>query len=149
MKIVAKKAFSLLEIMLVIFIIGLIGSVLGYSMKGSLDEGKAFKSEQGSKQLYDIVTLEIAKDPNFKREDLSSKVPQYLQMSGFVKDPAKLIKDGWGKDYELKWDEKSDDLRVVSTEFTRYQRVKKQIAGRKFEERFPWMVEPKGTDHTE
>ena len=40
-----KRALTLLEIMIVIVLIGIIGSVIGVNMKGSLDAGKAFKSD--------------------------------------------------------------------------------------------------------
>ena len=41
----SKKAMTLLEVMIVIFIIGIISSVIGYNMKGSLEKAKAFKTE--------------------------------------------------------------------------------------------------------
>ena len=56
-----KRSLTLLEIMIVIFLIGLIGSVIGYNVKGSLDEGRAFRSEQGACQIRDILLLEVAK----------------------------------------------------------------------------------------
>ena len=56
-----QRPMTLLEIMIVIFIIGIIGSVIGYNMKGSLEEGKAFKTQEGIKQLYEIFHLEMAK----------------------------------------------------------------------------------------
>ena len=40
-----QYALTLIEIMIVIVLIGLIGSVIGANMKGSLDEGKAFKTK--------------------------------------------------------------------------------------------------------
>ena len=53
-----KYTMTLLEIMIVIFIIGIIGSVIGYNMRGSLDNGKAFKTKEGSRKLYEIIQLE-------------------------------------------------------------------------------------------
>ncbi len=52
---------TLLEIMIVIVLIGLIGSVIGFNMKGSLDEGRAFKTRQAQEQIQDILMLEVAR----------------------------------------------------------------------------------------
>ena len=50
-----KRSVTLLEMMIVITLIGLIASVIGYNMKGSLDRGKAFKTEESQKQIKDIL----------------------------------------------------------------------------------------------
>lgn len=127
---------TLLEIMIVIFIIGIIGSVIGYNMKGSLEEGKAFKSEQGSKQVYDILTLEIAKGGRI--EDIVENPERYLDKSGFAKNPKKLLQDGWGQDY-LIIRNGVDDLFVVSHDYLRY-REKKNLDLEDLKEKFPWMA---------
>ncbi len=51
-----KRTFTLLEIMIVIFLIGLIGGIVSYSMKGSLEEGKAFKTEQAIMRVVDLLS---------------------------------------------------------------------------------------------
>ncbi|MCH9612272.1 MAG: hypothetical protein S4CHLAM102_07580 [Chlamydiia bacterium] len=138
MKVVKKKYFTLLEIMLVIFIIGLIGSALGISMKGSLDEGRAFKTEQGAKQIYDVLTLELAKGG--KLDAVLKKPEKYLARSGFIKDPKKLLVDGWGNPYQIEADQSGEDIRVVSNRFYQFQSNKKHMSKREFSGRFPWMV---------
>ncbi len=97
-----KNAFTLLEIMIVIFLIGLIGSIIGYNMKGSLDEGKAFKTEQAQLRISDLLDLEIAKgaDPEKVIEDPRD----YLKASGIVKNVGKLMKDGWGELFVIELD---------------------------------------------
>ena len=45
-----KRAITLLEIMIVILLIGLIGGVVSYNLKGTLDKGKAFASKEGAKK---------------------------------------------------------------------------------------------------
>ena len=42
-----KRAITLLEIMIVILLIGLIGGVVSYNLKGTLDKGKAFAAVLG------------------------------------------------------------------------------------------------------
>jgi type II secretory pathway pseudopilin PulG len=100
MKRIKKKALTLLEIMIVVFLIGLIGSVIGYNMKGSLDEGKAFKTRQAQAQIRDILLLEVAK--GVPVEQVVDKKRQYLANSGLVKNVSDLLKDGWGNEFEIK-----------------------------------------------
>ncbi|NGX39796.1 MAG: Type II secretion system protein G [Chlamydiae bacterium] len=90
-----KRAFTLLEIMIVIFLIGLIGSIIGYNMKGSLDKGKAFKTQQSIEKIQDILELEIAKGVVVTNEPQA--ISNALENSGIVKNPKKLMKDGWGQ----------------------------------------------------
>ena len=116
-----KKPLTLLEIMIVIFLIGLIGSVIGYNMKGSLDEGKAFKSIHGAAQIRDILLLEVAKGKPI--ENVITNHETYLKKSGIVKDVKKLLKDGWGEKYIITAKGKSD-IRVVSEKCVKYNRAK-------------------------
>ena len=44
-----------------IVLIGLIGSVVAYNLRGSLEEGKIFKTQQGGAQVYNILALEVAR----------------------------------------------------------------------------------------
>jgi general secretion pathway protein G len=118
-----KRPITLLEIMIVIFLIGLIGSVIGYNMKGSLDEGKAFKSRQGAKQIEEILLLQIAK--GFPRDEVASEPENHLKDSGLVKDVDKMMKDGWGKKYRIV-NVGNDSLRVVSDKLKEYDRSKKK-----------------------
>ncbi len=94
-----KAALTLLEIMIVIVLIGVIGSVIGFNMKGSLDEGRAFKTEQGMEQIKDILMLEVAK--GFPIETVVDNAEQYLSDSGLVKNVKKFMKDGWGHEYTI------------------------------------------------
>ncbi len=138
---VKKRALTLIEIMIVIFIIGLIGSVIGYNMKGSLDEGKSFKSEQGSKQVYDFLTLQIA-----QRKDAFDKVldnpEEALRDTGFVNRADKLIKDGWNERYVIeKIDSKEDEqpnFVVFSKNWYNFLKNKKKMSDEEMQEEYPW-----------
>ena len=55
-----KRTFTLLEIMIAISLSVLITGVIGYNMRGSLDRGRAFRTEQGSEQLRDMLLLCLA-----------------------------------------------------------------------------------------
>lgn len=131
-----KRSITLLEIMIAILIIGLIGGVLGYQMKGSLDEGKAFKSREGSSKLESILNLQIAFqdwDPSKLESRKGSYVDeQYLkgclESSGMIKDVSKMVVDGWGRPYNIKY--QGQQIVVRSTSLEAYERAKKSKINR-------------------
>ncbi len=132
-----KRALTLLEIMVVIFIIGIIGTVIGVNMKGSLEEGKAFKSEKGSKQIYEILTLEISKG-NLELEEMTlAQIHDAVRHSGFASDPDKLLVDGWGKPYQI-YKTEDGDLRIASESFVQYLKRKGQKLP-DIRKKYPWM----------
>jgi general secretion pathway protein G len=138
---IKKKALTLIEIMIVIFIIGLIGSVIGYNMKGSLDEGKSFKSEQGSKQVYDFLNLQIAQKKD--AFDLVLSDPEdALRNTGFVSRADKLIKDGWNQKYSIEKIEgpegQEPDFFVFSKNWYNFLKNKKKMSNQEMQEEFPW-----------
>lgn len=108
-----KHAMTLLEIMIVIFLIGLIGSVVGVNMKKSLDEGKYFKSTQAAERICDILQLEAATQ-NITLKEAVDHVDAIVQNSGLVKDANKALKDGWGNRFEIKVGD-NDEL-IISTQ---------------------------------
>lgn len=96
-----KQAMTLLEVMIVIFIIGIISSVIGYNMKGSLNKAKAFKTTEGMKKILEIFELEIAQGSASLQEVVSSP-ESVLEGSGLVTSGKEMFKDGWGQPYEIK-----------------------------------------------
>ena len=70
-----KRYITLLEIMIVIFLIGIIGSVIGYNMKGSIDKGKVFRTQESIKQVHDILLLEIAEGASIDKQDNDGMTP--------------------------------------------------------------------------
>lgn len=117
-----KRAFTLLEIMIVIFLIGLIGSVIGYNMKGSLDEGKAFKTKQAMIKVRDILELEIAKT-GADSVDVQDDPKKFLTQSGVVKNPKNLLKDGWGGEIDVRV-ATNGDVTLKSKQYDAYKRKK-------------------------
>jgi len=103
-----KRAITLLEIMIVILLIGIIGSVLGYNMKGSLDKGKAFKTRQAQEQIKSILLLQAA-EKELSLKELIQEPRQYLLESNLVKDVDKLLKDGWGVKMDITIRPQKDD----------------------------------------
>ena len=132
-----KRAITLLEIMIVVLLIGIIGSVLGVNMKGSLDEGKAFKSREGAKQIRDILLMQVENDEELKNivevED-NIAIENALRNSGLVADPKKLLVDGWGKPYHyeiLEEEEGFSDLRITSEKLKAYEDKKEKKKGKR------------------
>lgn len=95
-----KRAFTLMEIIIVIFLIGIISGVISYNMRGSIENGRAFRTEQAMTQIKDILEMEIAK-AEFAPETIVQNPVQFLTRSGFVKDPKKFAKDGWNQNFEI------------------------------------------------
>lgn len=132
---ITRRAITLLEIMIVIFIIGLIGSVLSYSLKGSLDEGRSFKCEQGSKQVYDFLTLKMAEGTPLN--DLLNDPKKYLNETGFIENVDKMFKDGWSKEYVIK-PVGEEEFIVYSKNWENYLEKKKHFDKEKMQKEYPW-----------
>jgi general secretion pathway protein G len=95
-----KKPLTLIEIMVVIFLIGLIGSVLGFKMKNSLEDGKAFKTRAKIEKIHDVLTLEMAKGKN--RDQVINNAAKLLSNSALFKEKADdILLDGWGGTIEI------------------------------------------------
>ena len=123
-----KRALTLLEIMIVICLIGLIGSVIGFNMKGSLDEGKAFKTRQAQDQIQDILMLEVARGAEIA--EVVKNAETYLENSGLVKKPKEFVKDGWGVPFEIKTNSAGNGIIVKSSKLKTYESKKKVRVGK-------------------
>ena len=123
-----KQALTLLEIMIVIFLIGLIGSVIGYNMKGSLEEGKVFKTKQAIEKIGDILRLEVAK--GYSMEDVIAEPIRFLKNSGLIKNPEDALKDGWGQRLEIASNQYGNDIIIKSKSLDNYNNRKNANLGR-------------------
>ncbi len=119
-----KYSFTLLEIMIVIFLIGLIGSVIGYNMKGSLEKGKAFRTEQAMLQIEDSLTLALAEGKTTK-EEIEDDLPRVLAKTGLFKKPNEIAKDGWGDQFAVTVD-KDSNIEVYSEKYAGYVKKSKK-----------------------
>lgn len=118
-----KKALTLLEIIIVIFLITLITGAIGYSMKGSLDKGRVFKTQTAMQQLRDLFLMAVAEGQS--GEDIVKSPKEALKNLGLAKDPDKLVVDGWGVPFEITYNKRKNDFTIVSKEFNAYQAKKK------------------------
>ena len=95
---IKKRAITLIEIMIVMFLIAMITGVVAYNYRGSLDEGKLFKTKAGKEKLETILTLYQAEHPEV---DIEAHWQDIVRQSLLVKNSDALIKDGWGQDYDV------------------------------------------------
>ena len=125
-----KRAITLLEIMIVILLIGLIGGVVSYNLKGTLDKGKAFASKEGAKKLEDILNLEIQQGTSTSdkiaqdRSDKRDHVRAVVLNSGLIsaQQADKILKDGWNEFYRIRR-AKGGQVSVTSHKYEEYKRT--------------------------
>lgn len=108
-----KRAVTLIEIMIVILLIGLIGGALAFNMRGSMDKGRVFKTEQNISRVYDALMMEYAKGERDLSEIVQDK-ENILKSCPFLKDGKSLLKDAWGGDLKISIDTQSDEIVVSS-----------------------------------
>lgn len=106
-----KRSVTLIEIMIVILLIGLIGGALAFNMRGSMDKGKIFKTEQNINRVYDILMMEYSKGES-SLETIVQNREAILRSSFLVKNGEKFLKDGWGNLLNVKVE--NDDLVITS-----------------------------------
>lgn len=125
-----KRAITLLEVMIVILLIGLIGGVVSYNLKGTLDKGKYFRSKEGAQKLEDILNLELQMSGKDAHTFISSKpenldnVIECVTNSGLVSNPAQFVKDGWGEPYTISY-RTGNTVEVQSTRANNYEATHK------------------------
>jgi len=118
-----KRYMSLLEIMIVILLIGIITSVVGFNVKGSLEKGKVFKTEQAQNQIRDLLLLEVSEGAAI---DEVVRVPEtYLKKSGIIKNENTFMKDGWNERFIVEATKNGSDIKVTSKRLENYYRKNK------------------------
>lgn len=121
----SKRSLTLLEIMIVIFLITLITGVIGYNMKGSMDKGKAFRTVQAQEQLHDLLIMALSEGET-QAKILENPIAA-LKKVGIAKDPNKLLKDGWGDPFEITAAKKKGDFQIKSANLATYNQKLKKI----------------------
>ncbi len=112
-----RRCVTLIEMMIVMFLIAMIIGVVAYNYQGTLEEGKAFKTKAGKEKLETILTLAISENPELK-DNIDSKWKEVIKNSPLVQNSQDLTKDGWGDEYEVKID--NDHVKVYSRKYAAY-----------------------------
>lgn len=112
-----KRPITLLEVMIVIFLIALIGSVVGYNMKGSMDKGRTFKTKQAAEKLKQIVLLEID-NADFPIDEIDATNARILvKNSGLVSNADDVMRDGWKEEFKIHYVKKGQELIITSDHY--------------------------------
>jgi type II secretory pathway pseudopilin PulG len=119
-----KRALTLLEIMIVIFLITLVTGAIGYNMRGTLDKGRAFRTEQAREQLKDLLMICLAEGEN--ADEIAKNPQKFLERQGLAKDPAKLVLDGWNEKFIITTNSTKTDFNVKSRKLISYQNKHKK-----------------------
>lgn len=85
-----------MELMVVVVIIGLVTSVIAYNVKGSLDRGRAFKTDEALNKIEDVITVAI---PSSQIEKLVKDPSGSLAETGLLKNSKHTVADGWGAQF--------------------------------------------------
>ncbi|MDP1608265.1 MAG: hypothetical protein Q8L98_02995 [Chlamydiales bacterium] len=117
-----KRALTLLEIMIVISLIILITGVIGYNMRGTLNRGRAFRTERAKEQLHDMLLLSVA-DGNAPQKVLK-KPADYIRQLGLAKNVDELLKDGWGNKFVITYLDEEGDFRIESEAYEKFLKDK-------------------------
>jgi hypothetical protein len=121
-----KRALTLLEIMIVIFLITLITGAIGYNMKGSLDRGRAFRTEQAKAQLHDLLL--ICLEEGVKPDELAKEPAAHLKKANLAKSSEKLVQDGWGTNFVISYNQGRSDFKITSQAYDKYmKKLNKEI----------------------
>lgn len=113
-----KREITLIEIMIVITIIAMITGVLAYNYSGSLEETKYSKTKIGIEKLETILSLAHAEYPDI---DIETQWKEIIKKSPLVSDADALVKDGWGKEYQVELED-DGQIHIVSEMYQNYKR---------------------------
>lgn len=116
-----KQSITLIEMMVVITLIGIIGGALAFNMRGSLQKGKVFQTEQNCARVYDVLMMEYASG-NLSLKEVIANKESLLENSAWCKEGKKLLKDAWGEDLIVKLNDRGDDIVVLSRKIRNEQR---------------------------
>jgi general secretion pathway protein G len=129
-KILKKRFITLIEIMIVMFLIALITGVIAYNFRGSLDEGKAFKTKAAIERIEQVLNLAVSENPNLQESITSPGTWQeIIRKSPLVNNPDALLRDGWGGEYQVSIDD-NGAIRVSSQRYNDYVSTHQTMFGK-------------------
>jgi general secretion pathway protein G len=112
---IKRRFLTLIEIMIVMFLIAMITGVAAYNYRGSLEKGRAFKSGAGIQKLEDILVLSLADRDESEWASIESNWKEVVENSSIVANPKELMKDGWGYEYQVVFSTSDGDAKILIT----------------------------------
>lgn len=114
MRICKRNGLTLIEIMLVIVLIGIVGGALAFNLKGALDRGKSFKTQETKKKIEAILSIEaVDSDQDTILNEWNNIVSHSPMIK--VKKMQGAIVDGWGNPFEVEYDSLEGQYMVTSS----------------------------------
>lgn len=113
-----RRCVTLVEMMIVMFLIAMIIGVVAYNYQGSLDEGKAFKTKTTIEKVQTILLIRLAEDGDI---DVESSWKEVLKQSPLVQNAKSLTKDGWGQELQVRRGDNGEP-QVYSKRFEEYKK---------------------------
>jgi general secretion pathway protein G len=120
---IKKRYITLIEIMIVMFLIALIMGVLAYNYQGSLEQGKVFKTKAAIDRLETILNLAVAEEPGLISH-ISQDWESVVDHSPLVHNPKDMKYDAWGFRYRVEVDQEGH-IQVTSEGLSEYQKKRK------------------------
>lgn len=124
---ITKRYVTLIEMMIVMALIAMLAGVLAYNVRGSLEKGKAFATEQSMEKISQALLLHLAEYPE-DIDQIESEWQVIVSQSPNVGNPDKVIRDGWGKLFRVYVDTDTPEgdakIMVVSDAYNKYKRKK-------------------------
>ena len=114
-----KRSITLIEMMIVMFLIALITGVIAYNYRGVLDEGKAFKTQAAMEKLETILNLAVANNPELL-DDISDSWIDIVEDSPLVRSVREVSRDGWGQEFQVTVED--GRIQVQSDRYEQYVR---------------------------
>ncbi len=125
-----RRYITLIEIMIVMFLIALITGVIAYNYRGSLDEGKAFKTRTAIEKVETILNLKVSEDPALLDSITAPNVwHDIIKHSPLVNNADALLKDGWGGDFMVSVDN-NGVIKVSSAKYDQYVQSHQTMFGK-------------------
>jgi type II secretory pathway pseudopilin PulG len=125
-----RRYITLIEIMIVMFLIALITGVIAYNYRGSLDEGKAFKTRAAIEKVETILNLKVSEDPALLDSITAPNVwHDVIKNSPLVSNSDALLKDGWGGDFVVSVDN-NGMIKVSSAKYDQYVQTHQSMFGK-------------------
>ncbi len=97
----------------VMLLIATITGALAYNYNASLAEGKAFKTREGISRIKTILALALAEDSNLNPSELDGRWQEYVRGSPLAGKADDLLKDGWGKAYDVHFEERDGEQVII------------------------------------
>lgn len=113
-----KRSMTLIEIMVVITLIGIVGGALAFNMRGSIQKGKIFQTEQNCARVYDALMMEYATSGLSLQEIIDNK-ESILKSASWCQNGEKLLKDAWGEDLIVQLHKSGADIEVLSAHMSK------------------------------